>query len=538
MNVVLIGFRGAGKSTLGKSLAEKLSLHFLDLDAAIVEKAGRPLPEIFEKFGEAGFRKLEAAAIAGLAGTQDSVIACGGGAVLDPENVRQLRALGKVIHLTASPEALHARLLRHPQARPKLTALDDFEEVKTLAKGRKTLYEAAADGSLDTTKLSVEEAAKQLAALAGVKDKAQAAVSLSIQPQPQACDIRIGRDALSVLPVVLRDCKASAVGVLVSKKVARLHGKRLEGLLKETGLPFVVVEVPDGENAKRMAVAEKTCARFLGAGLDRSSVVLGFGGGTVCDLAGVVTGLFMRGVKLVLVPTTLLAMVDASVGGKSAVNLPSAKNAVGLFKQPLAVLSDSALLDTLPKRELLIGFAEAVKHGAIADKSLLEFIDAHAAQLLAREEPLLAEFIARNVRLKAALVEQDPFERGPRKALNFGHTLAHALEALGSFKGLSHGEAVAIGLCFEARLSTSLGGLSTEETAFLCRLLAKLGLPTGFPAAVDRDKLLARMAFDKKNAQGEIHFALPQTLGRMMDVQKGSRSVPRAKVKELLEAGA
>ena len=294
--------------------------------------------------------------------------------------------------------------------------------------------------------------------------------------------------------------------------------------LEAAGVRCVLASLDDREASKRLSTVEKISSTLLEQGLDRHSLLIGVGGGLTCDLAGFVAATFMRGIPHALIPTTLLAMVDAAIGGKTGVNLSQAKNAIGCFKQPLAVLIRPAFLDTLPPRELLNGFAEAVKHGVIADPELLAFMDRHAEKLLALDESLLAEFIARNARIKAGIVSLDPSEQGPRKALNFGHTLGHALEAEAGFKGLSHGEAVAIGMVFEARLSQRLGGLSAVEAASLEHLLEKLGLSTRLPA-LDSGKLLARMAFDKKNEAGTIRFALPQAIGRMMDPD-GSYSVP------------
>ncbi|WP_147652494.1 3-dehydroquinate synthase [Vulcaniibacterium gelatinicum] len=266
--------------------------------------------------------------------------------------------------------------------------------------------------------------------------------------------------------------------------------------------------VPAGEAAKTLDHFAELVRELADFGATRDACVYALGGGVVGDLAGFAAACWMRGIDVVQLPTTLLAMVDSSVGGKTAVDLPQGKNLVGAFHPPRAVLADTATLRTLPERELRAGLAEVVKYGAIADAPFLDWLERNAQALLARDDAALAEAIARSCAHKAAIVERDPREHGERALLNFGHTFAHAIEAEQGYGGLNHGEAVAVGMVLAARLSARLGLAAPADAERLAALLARFGLPVALPPALDAEALLARMRLDKKAQAGGLRFVL------------------------------
>jgi 3-dehydroquinate synthase len=295
--------------------------------------------------------------------------------------------------------------------------------------------------------------------------------------------------------------------------VAPLYADRVEAGLRgaRKGLVFGRFVLPAGEREKNLARFGECLESLATLGATRDACVYALGGGVVGDLAGFAAACWMRGIDVVQLPTTLLAMVDSSVGGKTAVDLPAGKNLAGAFHPPRAVFADTDALRTLPGRELRAGLAEVVKYGAIVDAAFLDWLDTHADALLRGEADALADAIARSCAHKAAIVGRDPFERGERALLNFGHSFAHAIEAEQGFGGagaLNHGEAVAVGMVLAARLSSDLGLAPAADTARLQELLARFGLPVTLPGGLPPQALLARMRLDKKADAGGLRLVL------------------------------
>ncbi|KQY51344.1 3-dehydroquinate synthase [Lysobacter sp. Root494] len=314
----------------------------------------------------------------------------------------------------------------------------------------------------------------------------------------------------------LRDVLRGRHALVVSDShVAPLYAERVEALLHAAKPQMVLAQwvMPAGEQEKTLARFGECLDALATLGATRDAVVIALGGGVVGDLAGFAAACWMRGIDCVQLPTTLLSMVDSSVGGKTAVDLPQGKNLVGAFHPPRAVVADTTMLRTLPDRELRAGLAEVAKYGAIFDADFLPWLDRHADALLARDDAALAEAIARSCEFKADVVARDPYERGHRALLNFGHTFGHAIEAAQGYAGtgrdaLNHGEAVAVGMVLAARLSTVLGLAPAEDAERLESLLQRFGLPTAVPGGLDAQSLIARMRLDKKaDAQG-LRFVL------------------------------
>ncbi|MGH7310763.1 MAG: 3-dehydroquinate synthase [Candidatus Rokuibacteriota bacterium] len=329
----------------------------------------------------------------------------------------------------------------------------------------------------------------------------------------RAYDIVVERGALGTLGARLRGLGVGSRTALVSSpSVLRLHGKPALESLEAAGFTTVPVEVPDGEAAKTLPVAAQCWNALLDAGLDRTSTVVALGGGAVGDLAGFVAATFMRGVNLVHAPTTVLAQVDASIGGKTAIDHPRAKNLIGAFHQPRLVLTDPTTLASLPEREFRSGLAEIVKHGIVLDAAYFAEVEASAAPMLGRDLPTLERVIAGSCRLKAGIVERDEREAELRHVLNYGHTIGHALEAVTGYRHWTHGEAVALGIVGEARLAERLGLTARSTVERQERLLAALGLPTR-AGGIDAAAVLAAIGLDKKSRDGRVPFVLVPAIG-------------------------
>ncbi|WP_202844324.1 3-dehydroquinate synthase [Luteimonas saliphila] len=320
--------------------------------------------------------------------------------------------------------------------------------------------------------------------------------------------------------------------VISDDSVAPLYMRRVVDALSgaRPGLRIGHWTLPAGEASKTLDGFGRAITAIADAGMRRDATVYALGGGVVGDLAGFAAAAWMRGIDCVQLPTTLLAMVDSSVGGKTAVDLPQGKNLVGAFHPPRAVLADTATLRTLPPRELRAGLAEVVKYGAIVDAPFLDWLEAQADALLAGDDDALAEAIARSCAHKAAIVERDPFEHGERALLNFGHTFGHAIETEQGYGGLVHGEAVAVGMVQAARLSERLGLASPADTARLRSLLQRLGLPVDPPPGLDADALIAHMRLDKKAQSGGLRFIVWDGAGRARVLA----DVPENAVREVL----
>ena len=347
----------------------------------------------------------------------------------------------------------------------------------------------------------------------------------------QSYTIIVERGALQGVADSLRALRVGRRTALVSSpEIMRLHGKAVADRLREGGFEVAVVEVPDGEAAKQLAVAARCWDALLEAGLDRTSTVLALGGGAVGDVAGFVAATYMRGVNFVQLPTTVLAQVDASSGGKTAIDHPKAKNLIGAFYQPRLVIVDLLTIDTLPERDFRSGLAEVVKHGIVLDAAYFALLEREKAAILAREPATLEEVIGGSCRLKAHVVERDEREADLRAVLNYGHTLGHALEAATAYGRWTHGEAVAIGMVGEARLARRLGLASDGTVARQERLLATLGLPVSAPA-IDVDAVLAAITRDKKSKDGRVPFVLAPEIGAFR-VEYG---IPREDVRAVLE---
>lgn len=337
--------------------------------------------------------------------------------------------------------------------------------------------------------------------------------------------IRIGTDILAKAgPEVLRRTRATRAVIVSVPSVSRRYGPRLARSLREAGLRVHRIEVPDGDRTKNLRQVGQLYQDLLAAGADRSSVLLALGGGVVGDLTGFVAATYLRGIPYVQVPTTLLAMVDASVGGKTGVNLAQGKNLVGAFYQPSLVLADASTLESLPPRLRAAGLAEVIKKAAIRDAPFFEQLEDRAEAILALDPRALLPAVERACQIKAAVVAEDERENGTRMLLNFGHTLAHAVERLSGYRRVLHGEAVAMGMVFAAERSEELGHAPAGVASRLTSLLERAGLPTQLPDHPQRAYLEA-LAVDKKRREARIHFVVLTGLGSARTVPLTPREI-------------
>ena len=339
-------------------------------------------------------------------------------------------------------------------------------------------------------------------------------VKVRLKPEKNAgYEIAVEAGLLEKVPGLVKKIPASKYAVISDSNVAELYGKKLVAALRKAGGEACLVQFPAGEENKSLETAGRLAQQLLEERMDRNSLVIALGGGVTGDLAGFVAATYMRGVTFVQVPTTLLAMVDASIGGKTGVDLPNCKNCVGAFHQPAAVYSDVKTLETLPDRELKNGLAESAKHAVMLDEKLFQFMEKNAEKILELEEKTVEELVYRNAAVKAEVVSADEKESEYRKVLNYGHTVGHALESLAGYRGISHGEAVAMGMKVEAHVAVNKKFISARTEEAQLGLLMKYGLDCGLPE-YDAGKVFDAMKTDKKAENNQAMMALPSGIGR------------------------
>lgn len=499
MHIFLYGPSGSGKSTVGKILAASLDLPFLDLDAEIERNSGQSISGLIAAGGEAFFRDLETAAVKKAVSGPETVIALGGGALLRDENRALAESAGRVVLLEADLPTLAARLRRDENQRPLLAGGLEAK-LSSLLERRREHYNSF---SLRVDASQTPEAAAW--------DVQRLLGRYHLRGMGAGYDVIVQQGGLDQLGEMLKNRKLNGPTLVVSDgNVTPHYAGRVLDSLREAGFAAAQVVIPAGETYKTVETVMLLWRGALEAGLDRKSTIVALGGGVVGDLAGFAAATFMRGCNWVAAPTTLLAMVDASLGGKTGFDLPEGKNLVGAFHPPRLVLADPETLSTLPERELRAGLAEAVKHGVIADPELFDLCAAGWEAVTGR----LPEIVRRGMGVKVKVIEEDPYEQGMRAALNFGHTVGHAVELVSGFR-LLHGEAVAVGMAAEARLAERLTVASPGLSEAIAGALSALGLPVHIPAGMAHTDLIRAMRVDKKKAAGVVRFALPVKIGEV-----------------------
>jgi 3-dehydroquinate synthase len=520
-NIVITGFMGTGKSAVGQGVARRMGWQFVDMDDVIVERAGKSIPRIFDEDGEPAFRALESQVCADLSAQEGLVIATGGGALVNPDNRRVMTRTGTVVCLNASPDEILQRV-GDDDGRPLLDVPDPRARIEELLAVRRVAYQAI-PWQVETDGLSVDKVGERVIALSRIR-------TLSVRHPVGEYPIHIGEGILSRVGDALLAAGApegTRVAVVSNNVVAPLYADQVLASLQTAGFESFTCVIPDGEQHKTLDTVAVLYKQFLAGDLDRSGTVLALGGGVTGDIAGFAAASFMRGVRLVQVPTTVLAMTDSSVGGKTGVDLPQGKNLVGAFKQPAMVLIDLFVLQTLPAVQVSNGMAEVIKHGVIGAPVLFAELEANPRAMI------FASQLVRSIQVKIDVIEQDPFEMGRRAVLNLGHTSAHGLERLSDY-AMGHGEAVSIGMVAAARIAVKMG---LAESALADRIEAVLqawNLPTSCPA-YDVEAIYEAMAHDKKKRGKQLCWVLPRALG---DVDVVGHIPPEIVKMALCELGA
>ncbi|MEP7048735.1 MAG: 3-dehydroquinate synthase [Pseudomonadota bacterium] len=507
--LILNGFMATGKSTVGALVAQRAERPFIDLDRAIEVETGSTVEQLFASRGEATFRSLERAALVRIlgeatqAGGQAPVVAVGGGALL-PRDLR-LKALDECVVVTLEGSATElARRALSQGARPLLAGGNAEQRITELLALRAPCYaeaqaRIACEAPLETVVTQVQQAwaRDEIGVAAG-------AASYGVQVGSDYAPERIG-SLVTQSPVTV---------LITDKTVAALHAAGIERALSDAGTRVVRIELEPGEAHKNISSIEVIWRAALAGSVDRQATFVALGGGVVTDMTGFAASTWMRGVRWIAIPTTLLAMVDASVGGKTGVDLESAKNAVGAFWQPSAVMCDVHYLSTEATRGFVSALAEVVKTALIGDPEMFLLLEANAERVRARDAQLTAELVRRSVRVKARIVSFDEREGGLRAVLNLGHTVGHALEAQAGYTALTHGEAVSLGLVAALRLGEMLGHTPRDLTQRTLELLKRLGLPSNLNGQPLK-AAAALIGHDKKRAGSAVRFVMARGLGQV-----------------------
>jgi len=485
---------------LGNTLAQELNLTCYDLDDLIEKRAHKPISEIFSVEGEAGFRKRESEALDDILSGGPCVVALGGGALLDAANRDKVEQTGKVICLRADIETILLRLGKDDNTRPLLDG-DKQSCLLELLTSRAEHYNSFST-QLSTDNIAPEQLAWQVQILLGM---------FHVTGMNSGYDVRFSRGGLSGLGQELdKRGLLGPVAVISDDNVGPLYAQNIIDTLFDTGYTAEKFIIPAGEKYKTIHTVTKLWESLVGMGLDRGSTIIALGGGVVGDLAGFVAATFLRGIRWACVPTSILAMVDASLGGKTGADLEFGKNLIGAFHPPSLVFVDPIALETLPLAEKRSGMTEVVKHGIIGEPVLYELCSRGWDAV----NENLDEILLRAMAVKIQIIREDPFERGKRATLNLGHTLGHGIEKASDYS-IRHGEAVAIGIVAAARYAEMSGIAEAGISKNISDTMYRLGLPTEIPPGLPLEDLVQAMGLDKKRAKGSVKLVLPIQIGEV-----------------------
>ena len=524
MQIVLNGFMGTGKTTIGKILAHRLGCQFYDLDDVIEQEEGKSVEQIFKDHGEQYFRVVESTKLADVL-EKDGVIALGGGALKNPVNLDAVLSKDNLlIGLCCDAGEIVNRVEKDSVVRPLLKdEPEPIKKIKMLLEERASVYRHF-DIQLDTTNLTPDQVALTIEQFAVTK-------MTRVKHPSGSYPIFIGDDLLESISTFIRHRnKAKKVAVVTNEIVAGYYLDKVLQSLQSQSIETAVIMVPDGEAGKNLDTVKEIYDQLAEMGADRSSILLALGGGITGDICGFAAATYMRGIAYIQVPTTLLSMVDSSIGGKTGVNISHGKNLVGAFKQPEMVIVSLNTLQTLPDEEILNGFGELIKHGFIADADLVEKIrtvGGDVADMINTE--MFTDILYQSLQVKRKVVQIDPFEKKERMTLNFGHTLGHAIEKASAHQ-IPHGQAVIIGMWFAILLSHKQGFLSDEEFAVLGNVYAAFKLPDQLDS-YQIENLKKYIKMDKKKKDENYRWILLEKIGKA--IIKNYSSIPE--MDELLE---
>lgn len=505
--IILTGFMGTGKTTVGRALAQRLGYPFWDTDAWVEEQAGKSISQIFAEEGEGAFRLWESQAIDQALSEPRGVVALGGGAICCRENFRKLRKGGALVLLTATVPTI-LRRVGEEKNRPLLQGESPEQQVGELLKKRARDY-GRISLKVPTDRKSPASLAEEILQALTLEGAA-----LPVHLGEKSYPIYFHQDSRRYIKYLInRHCPSERAVLLSNPTVFKLHGKALLGALK-SDVKIHPLLILDGERHKNLATLAKIYRGLAEAKVDRKTPLIALGGGVIGDMGGFAAASFLRGIPYIQIPTTLLAQVDSSIGGKTGIDLPQGKNLVGAFYQPKFVLIDENFLVTLPERQLKCGLAEVIKYAAIFDASLFRDLERTIGEILRRKGAGLMPIVRRCCEWKAKVVGKDEFDtKGLRAKLNFGHTLGHAVEALTSYRKYTHGEAISMGMVFAAQKSVLRTGLKARELERLRALLAAAGLPVVLPP-LSKSALRKALLQDKKRVSQDIHFVYLERIGK------------------------
>ncbi len=530
-NIFLIGLSGSGKSTIGRMLAERLGKPFIDIDALIEQACGERISTIFARHGEDYFRDCESRLFARIVQEEHAaVIATGGGIVVRRENCALLRSHGVSIYLSLDPETALERLkLQHtqtlaggesPEIRPLLAKPDPLAALQDLLTTRAEWYEDAHYTCLTSGKSPEQVAQELIAMLIATGELGGIPPILRHLRVGSGYDTVVDWGGMGRLGNYLQALKLPPrVFLITDSHVHKLYASHLVGALLASGFDPQVYVVPAGEASKSQQQLSAIYDWLLEQHAERREAIVALGGGVVGDMAGYAAATYLRGVPLVQVPTSLLAQVDAAIGGKTGINHPRGKNLIGAFYHPRFVLADPATLLTLPARERTEGWAEVVKYGIILDATLFAQLEEYVDELRVFSRPpaqLLCQIIARCIALKATVIEEDEREQARRAILNYGHTVAHALENLAGYGVFLHGEAVSLGMVAAAAIAQQAGMCDPDLVTRQNALLQALGLPVAYEGQVRAADILAAIQLDKKVANKQVRWVMPRQVGNVV----------------------
>jgi shikimate kinase / 3-dehydroquinate synthase len=504
-HIFIYGPPGSGKTTVGYTLAQRLELPFIDLDRAIEANSGMTIPFIMEQQGEPAFREMESAALRAALDNEESVVALGGGALLRDENRAMVEQHGRIILLLAEIETLLGRLDSDVNKRPLL--MGDMRENLSRLLSRRNAHYRSFPLSIHVDNKSISQ----------IIMEAQTALDRYRLSSMGNYDVVVQNDLVGQTGDLLLKRGLKNPIIVTDENVKRFHAEKVAASLQGSGFRPKVITIPAGEAYKTLDTINSLWHGFVENGLDRKSTVIALGGGVVGDMAGFAAATFMRGVSWIALPTTLLSMVDASIGGKTGFDLPEGKNLIGSFYPPRLVLADPQVLKTLPEEELISGLAEVVKAGVISSPELFQMCSRGLNHAIEN----LEDMVKRAVAVKIQIIEEDPFESGIRAKLNLGHTVGHAVEKASGYR-IRHGEAVAIGMVAEAKLAERLKVAEKGLSDIIAETLRGLSLSIDIPGDLPRNEIIRAMNLDKKKTDGIIRFALPAEIGsvELVDVEK------------------
>jgi shikimate kinase/3-dehydroquinate synthase len=545
--IFLIGFSGTGKSSAGRVIANILGWEFKDVDELISLRLGKSIEKIFSEDGESVFRDQEVLVINELSNETNSiVVSTGAGAVTSESTLELLKSTGFVINLEASPELIYQRLSNihevngaEAMVRPLLSSSDPINRIRGLKSERQFLY-MSAHWTIHTDQMSTGQVANE-----AVRAWRKNGNYFNLTGSPNVVSV-VNAESGSYPVVVGWNILEEQLGshihglgikgrahIICDSNVVHPYGRSAQRSLHNAGIEMTLFTFPAGEASKNLKTVETIYEWLASKRVERGDVVIAVGGGVVGDVAGYVASTILRGIKLIQVPTSLTAMVDSSIGGKTGVDLPVGKNLIGAFHQPIMVLADVAALKTLPQRVLKEGWAEAIKHGFAFDETLVEIYENELEMLLGLDPEVTTSVISKNIKIKSDVVTNDEREvYGLRQLLNYGHTIGHGVEAAAGYDRYLHGEAVSIGMIGAAKLGEILSVTPIEVVNRLIELITRFDLPVNY-TDVSIDDIQAAMSRDKKMLSGEISWVLLDAVGHAMTYKGVDQAIVWQVLKEL-----